>query len=71
MDELKLSEIGPKFEHHKVFPARTNTGLLNLSTLILLINIGSNKIFLFLLSLFDVSYPCKFFFWGKFVLLME
>ena len=26
VDELKLAEIGPKFEHHEVFPARTNTG---------------------------------------------
>lgn len=25
VDELNLSEIGPKFEHHEVFPARTNT----------------------------------------------
>ncbi|MED6136570.1 hypothetical protein PIB30_057284 [Stylosanthes scabra] len=25
VDELKLAEIGPKFENHKVFPARTNT----------------------------------------------
>ncbi|KAL5058300.1 hypothetical protein RYX36_029904 [Vicia faba] len=25
VDELKLSEIGPKFEHHEMFPARTNT----------------------------------------------
>nr|AFK40242.1 unknown [Medicago truncatula] len=25
VDELKLAEIGPKFEHHEVFPARTNT----------------------------------------------
>ena len=26
VDNLKLSEIGPKFEHHEMFPARTNTG---------------------------------------------
>jgi hypothetical protein len=26
VDDLKLSEIGPKFEHHEMFPARTNTG---------------------------------------------
>lgn len=26
VDELKLAEIGPKFENHVVFPARTNTG---------------------------------------------
>lgn len=26
VDELNLAEIGPKFEHHEVFPARTNTG---------------------------------------------
>jgi diaminopimelate epimerase len=26
VDELKLAEIGPKFEHHEMFPARTNTG---------------------------------------------
>lgn len=26
MDDLKLSELGPKFEHHEMFPARTNTG---------------------------------------------
>lgn len=26
VDELNLAEIGPKFEHHAVFPARTNTG---------------------------------------------
>ncbi|KAJ7977072.1 diaminopimelate epimerase, chloroplastic-like [Quillaja saponaria] len=25
VDELKLDEIGPKFEHHEMFPARTNT----------------------------------------------
>ncbi|KAG2630071.1 diaminopimelate epimerase, chloroplastic-like isoform X1 [Panicum virgatum] len=25
VDNLKLSEIGPKFEHHEMFPARTNT----------------------------------------------
>ncbi|KAL8036103.1 hypothetical protein ABFX02_12G138100 [Erythranthe guttata] len=25
VDELNLSEIGPKFEHHLMFPARTNT----------------------------------------------
>ncbi|XP_010529863.1 PREDICTED: diaminopimelate epimerase, chloroplastic [Tarenaya hassleriana] len=25
VDELNLLEIGPKFEHHEVFPARTNT----------------------------------------------
>ncbi|XP_054803473.1 diaminopimelate epimerase, chloroplastic [Prosopis cineraria] len=25
VDDLKLAEIGPKFEHHKAFPARTNT----------------------------------------------
>jgi len=25
IDDLKLSEIGPKFEHHEMFPARTNT----------------------------------------------
>ncbi|KAL8210515.1 hypothetical protein R6Q57_004952 [Mikania cordata] len=25
VDELNLAEIGPKFEHHKLFPARTNT----------------------------------------------
>lgn len=30
--ELDLAEIGPKFEHHEVFPARTNTGW-NLFTL--------------------------------------
>ncbi|KAF2288734.1 hypothetical protein GH714_011835 [Hevea brasiliensis] len=26
VDKLNLVEIGPKFEHHDVFPARTNTG---------------------------------------------
>lgn len=26
VDELNLAEIGPKFEHHAMFPARTNTG---------------------------------------------
>ncbi|KAJ6778086.1 DIAMINOPIMELATE EPIMERASE CHLOROPLASTIC [Salix koriyanagi] len=26
VDALNLAEIGPKFEHHEVFPARTNTG---------------------------------------------
>lgn len=26
VDKLNLAEIGPKFEHHSVFPARTNTG---------------------------------------------
>jgi len=30
VDELKLAEIGPKFEHHDVFPARTNTGEISL-----------------------------------------
>ncbi|KAK9078600.1 hypothetical protein SSX86_002657 [Deinandra increscens subsp. villosa] len=25
VDELNLADIGPKFEHHKLFPARTNT----------------------------------------------
>ncbi|XP_018492225.1 diaminopimelate epimerase, chloroplastic isoform X1 [Raphanus sativus] len=25
VDDLNLSEIGPKFEHHEMFPARTNT----------------------------------------------
>ncbi|KAK6942917.1 Diaminopimelate epimerase, DapF [Dillenia turbinata] len=25
VDELNLAEIGPKFEHHSMFPARTNT----------------------------------------------
>ncbi|MCD7466286.1 hypothetical protein HAX54_002849 [Datura stramonium] len=25
VDELNLADIGPKFEHHEVFPARTNT----------------------------------------------
>ena len=28
VDELNLADIGPKFEHHAMFPARTNTGLL-------------------------------------------
>lgn len=26
VDELNLAEVGPKFEHHPLFPARTNTG---------------------------------------------
>lgn len=26
VDELNLAEIGPKFEKHVMFPARTNTG---------------------------------------------
>lgn len=26
VDELNLAAIGPKFEHHEMFPARTNTG---------------------------------------------
>lgn len=26
VDQIKLADIGPKFEHHDVFPARTNTG---------------------------------------------
>ncbi|KAI8020405.1 Actin-depolymerizing factor 2 [Camellia lanceoleosa] len=26
VDELNLAQIGPKFEHHEMFPARTNTG---------------------------------------------
>lgn len=26
VDDLKLAEIGPKFEHHQMFPSRTNTG---------------------------------------------
>ncbi|KAJ0657401.1 putative diaminopimelate epimerase [Helianthus annuus] len=25
VDEINLAEIGPKFEHHTLFPARTNT----------------------------------------------
>ncbi|KAJ3683995.1 hypothetical protein LUZ61_013159 [Rhynchospora tenuis] len=25
VDKIKLAEIGPKFEHHELFPARTNT----------------------------------------------
>ncbi|XP_077214304.1 diaminopimelate epimerase family protein isoform X3 [Tasmannia lanceolata] len=25
VDDLKLAEIGPKFEHHEMFPSRTNT----------------------------------------------
>ncbi|KAI7996191.1 hypothetical protein LOK49_LG10G01564 [Camellia lanceoleosa] len=25
VDELNLAQIGPKFEHHEMFPARTNT----------------------------------------------
>ncbi|XP_068644260.1 diaminopimelate epimerase, chloroplastic-like [Aristolochia californica] len=25
VDDLKLAEIGPKFEHHQMFPSRTNT----------------------------------------------
>jgi diaminopimelate epimerase len=25
IDNLKIEEIGPKFEHHKIFPRRTNT----------------------------------------------
>lgn len=29
VDDLRLAEIGPKFEHHVMFPARTNTGELN------------------------------------------
>lgn len=29
VDDLNLAEIGPKFEHHVMFPARTNTGQLN------------------------------------------
>lgn len=28
VDALNLAEIGPKFEHHVMFPARTNTGKL-------------------------------------------
>ena len=30
VDDLNLPEIGPKFEHHEMFPARTNTGLWRL-----------------------------------------
>ncbi|KAL6011242.1 hypothetical protein ACLOJK_001687 [Asimina triloba] len=29
VDQLKLEDIGPKFEHNKVFPSRTNTGQFN------------------------------------------
>lgn len=29
VDDLKLGDIGPKFEHHEMFPSRTNTGSLN------------------------------------------
>jgi diaminopimelate epimerase len=25
IDKLKIEEVGPKFEHHKIFPKRTNT----------------------------------------------
>ncbi|MGE4283760.1 MAG: diaminopimelate epimerase, partial [Clostridia bacterium] len=25
IDKLKIEEVGPKFEHHKIFPRRTNT----------------------------------------------
>lgn len=28
VDDLNLADIGPKFEHHAMFPARTNTGLV-------------------------------------------
>jgi hypothetical protein len=30
VDELKLAEIGPEFEHREMFPARTNTGQVSL-----------------------------------------
>lgn len=30
VDELRLAEIGPKFEYHEMFPARTNTGQISL-----------------------------------------
>lgn len=52
VDELNLAEIGPKFEHHTMFPARTNTGnwfyLVELIVLcqitnVLLLNASSNK----------------------------
>lgn len=33
VDELNLAQIGPKFEHHKMFPARTNTGLCSTYTI--------------------------------------
>ncbi|XP_068330159.1 diaminopimelate epimerase, chloroplastic-like isoform X2 [Pyrus communis] len=32
VDELKLAEIGPKFENHEVFPARTNTEFVQVFT---------------------------------------
>jgi len=32
VDDLKLEEIGPKFEHHEMFPSRTNTGYLIVSS---------------------------------------
>ncbi|KAK9922012.1 hypothetical protein M0R45_030496 [Rubus argutus] len=32
VDELDLAEIGPKFEHHEVFPARTNTEFVQVFT---------------------------------------
>ena len=31
VDELNLSQIGPKFEHNDVFPARTNTEFVEVS----------------------------------------
>lgn len=27
VDDLMLGVIGPKFEHHEMFPSRTNTGM--------------------------------------------
>ncbi|XP_028956991.2 diaminopimelate epimerase, chloroplastic-like isoform X2 [Malus sylvestris] len=32
VDELKLADIGPKFENHEVFPARTNTEFVQVYT---------------------------------------
>ncbi|CAN6723823.1 unnamed protein product [Malus baccata var. baccata] len=32
VDELKLADIGPKFENHEVFPARTNTEFVQVFT---------------------------------------
>ncbi|KAI3474462.1 hypothetical protein Pfo_029323 [Paulownia fortunei] len=32
VDELNLAELGPKFEHHMMFPARTNTEFVQVSS---------------------------------------
>ena len=48
VDELMLADIGPKFENHEVFPARTNTGLD--------LFVCGNAIYLFFWEQLDLAY---------------